>query len=70
MKNPHNVDGMYFRIERDGKWKNICFSDLEENEMYEILKNKDKEWIIQLTIMLGTQIYNIVEQFEIYRGNK
>lgn len=26
------LDGCYFRIQRDGKWQNICFSDLTEIE--------------------------------------
>lgn len=26
-----NLDGVYFRVERDGKWQNICFSDLTKS---------------------------------------
>lgn len=27
MKEIRDMDGVYFRVERDGKWCNICFSD-------------------------------------------
>lgn len=36
-----NLDGAYFRIERDGKWQSICFSDLTEDEMKSVMKDKD-----------------------------
>ena len=28
-----NLDGIYFRVECDGKWQSICFNDLTEDEM-------------------------------------
>ena len=28
-----NLDGIYFRVQRDGKWENACFSDLTQEEM-------------------------------------
>ena len=33
-----NLDGVYFRVQRNNKWQSICFSDLTEEE-----KNKIKE---------------------------
>lgn len=32
-----NLDGVYFRAKRDGKWDNICFTDLYDYEANEIL---------------------------------
>lgn len=23
-----NLDGVYFRVERDGKWENVCFTSI------------------------------------------
>lgn len=31
-----NLDGIYFRVNRDGRWKNSCFSDMTYPE-----KNKN-----------------------------
>ena len=35
------LDGAYFRIKCNGKFENICFSDLTDKEMDEILEAKD-----------------------------
>lgn len=28
----HNMDGMYFRVERNGKFENVCLSDMTNEE--------------------------------------
>lgn len=44
----YNLDGIYFRVERDGKWQSLCVSDLTPEE----LKSVTKDWDCnQLTIM-------------------
>lgn len=60
-----NLDGVYFRIQRDGKWDNICFTDLTEAEMDEVLKNKDKVWVVGLAKILAKTIQNIGYQFDL-----
>lgn len=32
-----DLDGMYFRIERDGKWMSVCFTDLTPDEMCKVV---------------------------------
>jgi len=49
-------------------YQTICFSDLTEEEMLEVMKNKDIDWIRQLAIILGNKLYEIAEQFDIYQG--
>ena len=60
-----NLDGVYFRINRDNSWKNICFSDLTEDEMNDILKNKPEEWLRNMCKILGKTIKYIGEQLDI-----
>lgn len=60
-----NLDGVYFRIQRDGKWDSICFTDLTEAEMDEVLKNKDKVWVVGLAKILAKTIQNIGYQFNL-----
>lgn len=62
------LDGVYFRIKRDDKWDNICFSDLTEEEMNEVLKDKDIEWLKSLCIILGKTLKEIGDYFDIYSG--
>ena len=35
-----NLDGIYFRVERGGKWQSLCVSDLTPEE----LKSVTKDW--------------------------
>lgn len=54
-----NLDGYYFRVQRDGKWLNICWSDLTESEMKEIVKDRDTNWLASLCIGLGKRMREI-----------
>lgn len=43
-----DLDGIYFRVERNGKWQSLCVSDLTLEE----LKSVTKDWDCnQLTIV-------------------
>lgn len=63
-----NLDGIYFRVNRDGKWDNVCFSDLDEPEMIEAMKDKDITWIKSLCIILGKRIKEIGDEFNLAAG--
>ena len=39
-----NLDGIYFRVKRNGKYENVCFSDLTEAEREEVCKDRPAEW--------------------------
>lgn len=60
-----NLDGVYFRIQRDGKWDSICFTDLTDDEMDEVLKGRGREWILGLAKILAKTIQNIGYQFDL-----
>lgn len=64
MKEQRNLDGIFFRVERDGKWENICFSDLTDEEMNEVLKDKDMEWTHGLFQSLISILYQIENEHE------
>lgn len=60
------LDGVYFRVERDNKYDNVCFSDLTEEEMKDVLQGRDVEWMKSLCIILGKKIKEIGDYFDIY----
>ena len=60
-----NLDGAYFRIKRNGKFENICFSDLTDEEIDEILETKDVEWCRSMCKLLAHTLQNIGEEFDI-----
>ena len=50
-----HLDGVYFRIEQEnGKFANVCFSDLTEEQMNEVLQGKDEKWLKNLCVILPT----------------
>ena len=38
------LDGVYFRVQRDGKWQAPCFSDLTEEERERVCEGRSAEW--------------------------
>ena len=60
-----NLDGAYFRIKRNGKFENICFSDLTDVEMDEILEAKDAVWCRSLCKLLAHTLKDIGYEFDI-----
>lgn len=60
-----NLDGIYFRIKRDDKWENVCFSDLTKDERNEVMENRSEQWLKEMCQILADVIVNIGEQFDI-----
>lgn len=60
-----NLDGVYFRVKRDGRYQSICFSDLTSEERDEILKDRPVEWLRNLCCILADTIQHIDEEFDI-----
>jgi hypothetical protein len=53
-------------INRDGKWQNICFSDLTEEEMTEVMSGRTESWLKSLCVTLGKRIHEIGEELDIF----
>lgn len=60
-----NLDGIYFRVKRDEKWDDVCFSDLTHEEMEQVMKGRDVDWLKSLCIQLGRRIRSIGDEFGI-----
>lgn len=60
-----NLDGYYFRVKRNDKYENICWSDLTEDEMNMILTGRSEEWLKALCIGLGKTIREIGDQLDL-----
>lgn len=68
-----NLDGTYFRIERNGKYENVCFSDLtleERDEIAEMNGGRSAEWWKSLAYHLADCLHIIGEQFDIVRSDE
>ena len=62
------LDGVYFRVQRDGKWQAPCFSDLTEEERERVCEGRSAEWLKSLAYHLADCIKEIGEQCDIVRG--
>ena len=60
-----NLDGVYFRINRDDTWQNICFSDLSDDEMEEVMNGREVAWFKSMCKILGKTIREIGDQLDI-----
>ncbi|MBQ2431711.1 MAG: hypothetical protein IIV02_00600 [Peptococcaceae bacterium] len=65
-----NLDGVYFRVKRDEKWENICFTDLTQDERHRILEGKSNEWLKSMVLHLANIIEDIGELMDIVRGDE
>lgn len=59
--------GVYFRVERDGKYENICFTDLTREEQEESLTGKELPFVKSLAYALSDTINEIADAFDITR---
>ena len=65
-----NLDGIYFRIERDGEWMNVCYSDMEQTERDEVARKRmesatpeeQAQWWRSMADHLADQLYDMGEQ--------
>lgn len=73
MKRQRNLDGVYFRVERDGKWQNVCYSDMTADERDEIARKRAEhatpeqqtQWWRSMADILADALYDMGEQFGI-----
>lgn len=60
-----NMDGIYFRVERDGKWQNICFTDLTLDEIDEVIGERSAEWWKAVAVHLKDRINSIADELDL-----
>ena len=73
-KKQRNLDGVYFRVVHDGKWSNVCYSDMTKEERDEIAAQRAESatpeaqaaWYRSLADIMADTLYGMAEQFGIY----
>lgn len=65
-----NLDGIFFRVQRNGEWQNICFTDLTEEEIQRLFHSdeaspRSAEWWESMAMALRDVIRSIGEQLDI-----
>lgn len=70
MKTQRNLDGAYYRVERDGKWQNVCYSDMTPDErkrtIYDRMCDKPLDeqvgYYRRLAEIMADKLYDMGEQ--------
>lgn len=62
-----NLDGVYFRVKRDGKWGSVCFSDMTTEERDEVIGDRSVEWWRSLAYILADTLRSVGDQLDLYR---
>ena len=61
-----DLDGIYFRVQdEDGKWDDVCFSDLTEEQMDEMMEGRSEKWLKTLCRHLANVIKALGDDFNI-----
>lgn len=74
-KTQRNLDGIYFRVERDGKRQSVCYSDMEQTERDDMARKMAKQktfkeqaaWWRSMADILADQLYDMGEQLGVVR---
>jgi len=69
MKERRNLSGIYFRSQNPetGKWENVVFEDLSEEEQDKFMEGRDKEWVMSLAKQLANTINEIGNQLDLMK---
>lgn len=59
------LDGMYFRTERNGKCRDICFTDLTAEEQEKVLNTFDKDALIRTCLLLADTVRAVGDLYNI-----
>ena len=65
-----NLDGIYFRVQRDRKGTNVCYSDMTADERDEVARKRAETstpeeqaaWWRSIADLLADQLYDMGEQ--------
>ena len=60
-----DLDGCYFRVARDGRWGNVCFSDMTPEEIEEMIGDRPATWWKSLACHLGERLREVGDKFDI-----
>lgn len=61
------LDGVYFRVKRNDKWGNVCFSDMTPEEREEVIGSRTAEWWKALAGIMADDLRAIGDRFDIKR---
>lgn len=59
-----NLDGIFYRVKRDGKYEDVCFSDMTLDEIDEVIGERPATYWKKVALHLKDRLNLIGETFE------
>lgn len=63
-----DLDGVFFRVERDGRWLSLCLTDLTEAERERVTEGRSPEWLRGLALVMARTLREMGDQLGVVRG--
>ena len=60
-----DLDGVYFRVKRGNKWDNVCFTDLTDDELEQVVGDRSRAWWEGLAFHLRDRLRFIGEELDL-----
>ena len=60
-----DMDGIYFRVEREGRWCSVCWTDLTHSEREEIGEDKPASWWQRVAEHLTEQLRSVADYLDL-----
>ena len=60
-----DLDGVYFRVPRDGRMVPLCWTDLTDGEREELGKGRPLSWWKSMAMHLGDQLRNVGDMLDV-----
>ena len=57
--------GIYFRVERNGKFEDVCFTDMTELEQRRVIDDFSPESLRNMCMVLAGVVRNLGDMFDI-----
>ncbi|MBR5173030.1 MAG: hypothetical protein IKW14_06505 [Phascolarctobacterium sp.] len=63
-----DLDGCFFRVQRNGKWLSLCWTDLTAEERESFMKDKDAYWLKRMLEYITEEYRKTGDQLDIFGG--
>lgn len=65
-----NLDNVYFRVKRDNRWENICFSDMTEAERDSVMLGESEAWLREMCNIMANTLREVGDKLNIVRQDE
>ena len=60
-----DLDGVYFRVERDGRFMSLCFTDLTDEERAKVMEGRPAEWLKSMALIMADTLRRVGDELDI-----